>query len=167
MSVPGFHVFLFVRKIIFYIRCTWTRESYRGVEASLVTPPHNITGVSDSCSDNGSKHFREMAALGSAITVHSGDDGKRHLCNAPEEKQTPRKTTRFCGLYTVDCELPYQTLLAASPISNSFSWMSERGFWNSDPKSQNMLTSGSSYQHLVWTLSTALKIPRWNPSGSG
>ena len=44
-----------------------------------------------------SNHFRKLAALGSAVTVHSGDNGWRHLCNATDEEQTPRKTTRFCG----------------------------------------------------------------------
>ena len=39
-----------------------------------------------------------MDTLGSVVTVHSGDHGQRHLCNATGEKQTPRKTTRFCGL---------------------------------------------------------------------
>ena len=44
----------------------------------------------------------------------------------------------------MDCELPYQTLLAVSPILNKSSWMSVRGFWNNDPKSQNIPTSGNS-----------------------
>ena len=29
VAVPGCHVFLYVRKIIFYIRCTWTRTMKR------------------------------------------------------------------------------------------------------------------------------------------
>ena len=67
----------------------------------------------------------------------------------------------------MDCELPYQTLLAVSPILNRSSWMSVRGFWNNDPKSQNIPTSGNSCQNLVWILRMALKIRRWNPWGSG
>ena len=48
--------------------------------------------------DNYSNHFRKLGALGSAVTVHSGDNGRWHLCNAIDEEQTPRKTARFCGL---------------------------------------------------------------------
>ena len=39
-----------------------------------------------------------MGTLGSVATVHTGDHGWRHHCNATGEKQTSRKTTRFCGL---------------------------------------------------------------------
>ena len=34
-----------------------------------------VAGFRDSCSDNYSNHFREMAALGSAVTLHSSDHG--------------------------------------------------------------------------------------------
>ena len=128
-----------------------------------------VVGFSDSCNNHYSNHFREMATLGSVVTVHSGDHGQRHLCSATGEKRTPRKTTRFCGLR----RFPHSGLRAPVPDVAGSEPLVEKFLLDGGA---GLLEQGSEVpehahieleNQMVCFLRTLLKMSRWNPSGSG